>query len=61
MLADILKIPVSKARITIVTTGLGALTTTTAHERILRRIVAMVYAFRDCGGSFLMGNDFWNK
>ena len=53
MVDDISKMPVSKTGITPLTTGLGALSTT--YLRILRWIVAMVYAYRDCGGSIFSG------
>ena len=53
MLADTSKMPISKARISILTTGLGALIAT--YVRILRWIIAMVYAFRECGGSLFSG------
>ena len=53
MLADTSKMPVSKLGIPIFTTGLGALTMT--YPRILRRFVAMVYAFRDYRGPLVDG------
>ena len=40
--ADTSKMSVSKVRVSILTTGFGALAMT--YERILRQIVAMVYA-----------------
>ena len=56
MLADTSKMPVSKLLISILTTGLGALTM--MYQRISQRIIAMVYAFRDCGGSLFNGESF---
>ena len=53
MLADPSKMSVSNLSISISTIVLGALTTT--YQRILRRIVAMVQAFRDCRGSLFTG------
>ena len=51
MLANILKMPVSKACITRLTNGLGALNTT--YLEILWWTVTMVYVLRDWGGPLI--------
>ena len=53
MLTDTSKMTVSKLWMSMLTTGSGAPTTT--YWRILRRIVAMVYALRGGGGSLFEG------